>query len=283
MKFRQLNKTIFVFLITAFCFLSATVNNKEQHIKVVLREIGNEFLFQLGDSTSRILAIEKEGGRFALKFENEFSFEPDLLSFSVFKTFEDFNITDSYIIETQNCDSNLVIHSFSANLISDKNEIACKLRLMPDDCYVFYFTVLDKNFTRKVTGKSNSSYWFLIIPLVFVIFLFFYFKNKKNQNLDSDEFKIGDYLFNKKEMTLSLNDETSELSSKETDLIYLLFTNENKTLEREKILSEVWGDEGNYVGRTLDVFISKIRKKFEADTRIKIINVRGVGYKMVIS
>ena len=60
-----------------------------------------------------------------------------------------------------------------------------------------------------------------------------------------------------------------ELSSKETDLLFLLFSNENTTLEREHILNVVWGDEGDYVGRTLDGFISKLRKKLEADASVK--------------
>jgi DNA-binding response OmpR family regulator len=57
----------------------------------------------------------------------------------------------------------------------------------------------------------------------------------------------------------------------------------DETIEREKILNVVWGDEGDYVGRTLDVFISKLRKKFSGDENVKIINVRGVGYKLMLS
>ncbi|MDB4089400.1 winged helix-turn-helix domain-containing protein [Flavobacteriales bacterium] len=83
-------------------------------------------------------------------------------------------------------------------------------------------------------------------------------------------------------MTLSLNKEFTELSGKESDLLFLLYSNENKTLKREYILQEIWGDEGSYIGRALDVFISKLRKKLEADSSIKIVNIRGVGYKMVI-
>ena len=55
----------------------------------------------------------------------------------------------------------------------------------------------------------------------------------------------------------------------------------NTTVERDVILNMVWGDEGDYVGRTLDVFISKLRKKLEADSSVKIVNIRGVGYKLV--
>jgi DNA-binding response OmpR family regulator len=53
-------------------------------------------------------------------------------------------------------------------------------------------------------------------------------------------------------------------------------------VERDEILNKVWGDDGDYVGRTLDVFISKLRKKLEADACVKIVNIRGVGYKLVV-
>jgi DNA-binding response OmpR family regulator len=55
----------------------------------------------------------------------------------------------------------------------------------------------------------------------------------------------------------------------------------HSTVERDYLLRTVWGDEGNYIGRTLDVFISKLRKKLEDDASVKIINVRGVGYKLI--
>ena len=64
-------------------------------------------------------------------------------------------------------------------------------------------------------------------------------------------------------------------------MLILLHQNINTTLEREQILKEVWGDEGDYVGRTLDVFISKLRKRLKADDNVKIVNVRGVGYRFV--
>jgi DNA-binding response OmpR family regulator len=63
----------------------------------------------------------------------------------------------------------------------------------------------------------------------------------------------------------------------------LLNNTVNNTVEKEIILKEVWGDEGDYVGRTLDVFISKLRKKLESDDKVKIVNVRGVGYKLVVN
>ena len=93
---------------------------------------------------------------------------------------------------------------------------------------------------------------------------------------------IGKYRFEKKKLKLFAENEVIELTSKEADLLDLLYSSANDILEREAILNVVWEDQGVYVGRTLDVFISKLRKKLEADSTVKILNIRGVGYKLVL-
>jgi DNA-binding response OmpR family regulator len=93
---------------------------------------------------------------------------------------------------------------------------------------------------------------------------------------------IGAYLFDKRNAELLIKDQRIELTNKEADLLLLLYTDVNTTVEREVILNMVWGDEGGYVGRTLDVFISKLRKKLEFDAKVKIVNIRGIGYKLVM-
>jgi DNA-binding response OmpR family regulator len=77
---------------------------------------------------------------------------------------------------------------------------------------------------------------------------------------------LGEYQFDPRNMELRLKNEVVKLTSKETDLLLLLHTSANSTLERELILKTVWGNEAEYVGRTLDVFISKLRKKLDADS-----------------
>ena len=88
---------------------------------------------------------------------------------------------------------------------------------------------------------------------------------------------IGKYKFDKNNMELSFGDKTIELTSKEADLLFLLHNSANSTIERENILKKVWGDEGAYVGRTLDVFISKLRKKLEDDTHCQDRKHQGGG------
>lgn len=93
---------------------------------------------------------------------------------------------------------------------------------------------------------------------------------------------LGEYHFDKRNTELLIEQQRIELTSKEADLLLLLYNAANTTVERDVILNMVWGDEGDYVGRTLDVFISKLRKKLEFDSKVKIVNIRGVGYKLVM-
>lgn len=143
--------------------------------------------------------------------------------------------------------------------------------------------------SSPVVKKTNYS--MIALPLgslLVLISLFFYFRKKKpvsgwNELNNSDLVTIGKSRFDQKNMTLLVGNEKIELSSKESDLLFLLYSNENKTLEREYLLKIVWGDEGDYIGRTLDVFISKLRKKLESDSSVKIVNIRGIGYKFIVN
>ena len=118
----------------------------------------------------------------------------------------------------------------------------------------------------------------IIIPF-FLGLLFF---RKKKVELDSNKIKLGDYIYDPKKMVLIRKEKTIELTSKENELLSLLYEFANETVNKETILNKVWGDEGDYVGRTLDVYISKLRKKLENDSSIELKNIRGIGYKLIV-
>ena len=281
---KLLGKNTFVLLIAVLIVFNCKAETNDQHIKVELRTIGHEFLLQINDSTTRVLPIEKIDGRYAVKFEREFSFEPDLLFFSTFMVLEKSKIAQNYIVEVEQCSTNEMVHSFEASIKKNQDSTACKQRLLPLDCYIFYFTVIEHQNTQGTMQNKTSNLYYIYALLILGACSLIYFKmKKKSPQLDTDLIQIGQYAFDQKRMSLKLKTKSIELSSKESELLFLLFSNENKTLEREHILNVVWGDEGNYVGRTLDVFISKLRKKLEEDPSIKIINVRGIGYRFVIN
>lgn len=292
MIFHQTFRYVFLIFLFALVVPNTQAQNTDQEIKVTLRTVADEFLLQLGDSTSRILPIEKVDHRYAIHFEKEFEYVPASLLYATFVVLEEHPDRGSYIVEVETCSSHEVVHSFKVNIRDNDNMGPCQERELPKDCYVFYFTPIDENdpgtFSSGVlqpTEDNSGTFPYILAGLVLLVggtTLVYLKRKKKGINADSDLIHIGQFQFDQKGMTLTLKAQSVELSSKEADLLSLLYANENKTLKREYILSVVWGDDGDYVGRTLDVFISKLRKKLEADPNLKIVNIRGVGYRFVI-
>jgi DNA-binding response OmpR family regulator len=102
-------------------------------------------------------------------------------------------------------------------------------------------------------------------------------------NKESSEFSIGDFSFDTKLQILKSDNQNQKLTTKESDLLKLLCKNENSVLERNHALKAVWGDDNYFNGRSMDVYIAKLRKYLKSDDRIQIINVHGKGFKLLIT
>lgn len=98
---------------------------------------------------------------------------------------------------------------------------------------------------------------------------------------ESGHYKIGIFDFDYNQQILSHNDESNKLTTKENELLKLLCKNKNGVLERNDALKAVWGDDNYFNGRSMDVYIAKLRKHLKADTNIEIINVHGKGFKLL--
>lgn len=99
----------------------------------------------------------------------------------------------------------------------------------------------------------------------------------------SDIVKIGNYTFNPKQLQLEHKTKTQRLTEKEVQLIQFLYEHKNQLLKREEILSEVWQNDDFFSGRSMDVFISRLRKYFAEDPTIKIESIRGVGLEFKVA
>ncbi len=269
--------------------------SSESHFNVSMRMIGHEVLLSSGDSTSRVLPVQKIVDKYKIQFASEFAFDPDSLGKTIDRVVSEKQIAENYIVEVVHCETNEIVYSYEIGNV-DQNMVPCKGRYQEKGCYAILFTIMDEVQPTETTGTTNffkaSLVGILNSPLNFsiaiIIFLmlgtFTYFWKKKTQNKqNTDLISIGAYKFDLRNMELLFKKERVELTNKEVDLLYLLYTSANTTVERELILKNVWGDEGHYIGRTLDVFISKLRKKLEADSNVKIINIRGVGYKLILN
>ncbi len=91
---------------------------------------------------------------------------------------------------------------------------------------------------------------------------------------------VGQYLFDSKNLKLSHSLGESELTQREAELLGLLFLHKNNVVSREKILVDLWGEDDYFKGRSLDVFITRLRKYLCHDPALKIVNVHGVGFRL---
>ena len=96
------------------------------------------------------------------------------------------------------------------------------------------------------------------------------------------EFELGKFKFNYATMELSSDSKTVVLTNLENELLHRLILNKNSVLERPKVLIELWGDDTYFNARSMDVFITKLRKHLTEDPTISIVNIRGKGYKMIV-
>lgn len=95
-------------------------------------------------------------------------------------------------------------------------------------------------------------------------------------------YAIGSYIFDYSNLTIKNDDNLQRLTKKEADLLHLLCINKNKLLSRSVALKTVWGSDDYFIGRSMDVFITKLRKYLKADNKILISNVHGTGFKLEV-
>lgn len=98
----------------------------------------------------------------------------------------------------------------------------------------------------------------------------------------NDQYKVGNYNFDYRNLVLSIDGESRNLTQKEADLLKMLLDHKNNVVKRSLILEKLWGEDDYFLGRSMDVFISRLRKYLSGDPKIKLDNIHGVGFKLVI-
>lgn len=96
-----------------------------------------------------------------------------------------------------------------------------------------------------------------------------------------DCYPLGMYMFDVTRQLLQCGGETEKLSFRETELLRMLCEHKNEVLNRKAVLMELWGDDSFFNARSMDVFVTKLRKKLKKDPSVQIINIRGIGYKLI--
>lgn len=285
MKYRYFLLVMFAGLVTLLTvYASGKLSNpgpEQTPYQAALRLVGHQLLLSAGDTKSRVLPIkELPGQKFQIRFENPVFLEPDSIFKIINKTFKLHSLPDQYTAEVLKCSDDEVVYSFVMSSLDSNNIIPCLGRTLPAQCY--YIGI---DFGSTTSQKSQILLLWAIGVVVLLITAFLLFRSRKAKipsptDQGINVIKIGQFLFYPDQQHLQLNQERIVLTPKESKLLSILSLAPNKTIEREKLQKEVWENEGVIVTRSLDVFISRLRKKLEKDTSIRLTNVHGKGYKL---
>ena len=111
------------------------------------------------------------------------------------------------------------------------------------------------------------------------------FLRRKNvlHGVQVDTFRMGHYMFDSKNLRLSIGENSRDLTHRESELLKLMVQNKNEVVKRSTILEKIWGEDDYFLGRSLDVFISRLRKYLKEDPALKIENIHSVGFRLVVT
>ena len=276
---------VILFLISIICAAFSMTGNDDFDFarrEILLRRIGHEILLQSGDSTSRVLPVKKiAGNEYQISFENAFTFQPDFLVNTTQRLLAKDPLASDYVVNVLNCANASVAYGFAISKNKKDDIVACMGRKQPIGCYMI-------NIKFKPTGiatAKNGYFLGTLLSLAFIGFIFLRPVKPRKALPDSQGtgmFTLGSMSFNTEARKLIINGKTIELTRTETRVLRIFALSPNEAIERSRLQKEIWEDEGVIVGRSLDMFISKLRKKLEFDTKVKIVVIRGKGYKLEI-
>jgi len=282
-KYLYRSLAILVFLTWIYSCSSEHNNEFSGIVKVSLRAIGHQLLLTNQDSTSIILpVVALNNSKYKLSFQNQLSFEPGNLVAIVKSSFKKASLPTNYHVEVINCSDKEVAYSYEVKNTEEKSIIPCAGRFLPINCYT-----IEVKFTDRITSfNSNKTLLYVFIFGGFSLLLFFINKRKRTNTEDENTTaftSIGSFKFYAEQNKLVKAAVEISLSKKECELLEIFVANLNQIIKRDELMRKVWEDNGVFVGRSLDTYISKLRKKLQDDTSIKLTNVHGVGCKLEVN
>jgi len=251
-------------------------------VKLALRDVGHHILLSNKDSTSLVNPVKKIGPlKFQVSFESSFSINPDSLVAIIKSSFKKAHLPLNYLTEVIRCHDQEVAYSYEMKMNEEKGIIPCSGRELHKDCYMV--TVRFTKAPETFTNNTKLIFLVLIIVLALVVFVFYKRKPKLIPTTQEDIYEtIGRYKFYPGQNKLIKEATEISLSKKECELLSIFIAKPNQIIKRDELTKKVWEDNGVFVSRSLDTYISKLRKKLQEDPSIKLTNIHGIGYKLEI-
>ncbi len=273
---------VFFFRAISLYRSAAKTTFSEERAALLARQIGHHVLLQAGDRSSRVLPVKRlSKGVFQLRFEHEFSFMPDSLLEIVQHALDGIRPPQAYTVNVIACISEEIVYGFEIDP-QYREIVPCRGRGQPKGCYIIQIAF--KMNTAKTTPAFAALFSGLAALglLLSAGFAWVYFRRTAGeaQPVVTDGVRVGKYTFSASSQLLEHPAEKIMLSDKETQLLTIFAARQNELITRDELLKRVWEDDGVFTGRSLDMFISKLRKKLQNDPTIQLTNVHGRGYKL---
>ncbi|MBS1917301.1 MAG: response regulator transcription factor [Bacteroidetes bacterium] len=160
--------------------------------------------------------------------------------------------------------------------------VAKKIRQQSDMIPILFLTAKSLEEDR-IKGFSSGADDYIVKPFSMQELLMridvFIRRSKKMYSDQSVSFTVGKLKFSYTDLKLTINGEIFNLTQKEADLLKFLCEHSNRILKREEVLLNVWGKDDYFLGRSMDVFITKLRKHFKSDPEVNLETIHGVGFR----
>lgn len=283
------------FMLTALCagLSGMAVANSDavrfsENVNLSFRRTVHLLLRANGDSLSAIPPVKQsDANTFSVQMERMFDYDklPEILQ----QSFDSYHIDRPYSVAVLDCKTSEVRLGYQFFDLKQPGGVPCMGRSRDEGCYMLQIRFSPEAPKPKTSGNA----WLLISAGGTLAGLGFIAWNrsrhKKKPENDSPEVSsphsrivFGNSWLDTDNQTLCTSQTTQTLTFRETKLLALFARNINQVLERDAILKSVWEDEGVIVGRSVDVFVSRLRKMLAADPQVKITAIHGVGYKMEV-
>lgn len=268
---------------------AANQTREADRINLALRRTAHHLLRAAGDSTSRIPAVQQTNAHtFRLPLSRAFDYDtmPGLLRASL----QLHQITTPYDVAVLDCGTQTLQLGYSVRDLTDEQPVPCGGRLMAAGCYVLQVT-----FTTPPALPLTWPVWPVLAALGVMTGWLLIRQRRPGQSEaadgamtseagsmqpPTDQVRVGRFCFDYTKQTLTSESARHTLTYREAKLLRLLASHPNEVLAREQIQRQVWEDEGIIVGRSLDVFISRLRKLLSDDPAVRIATIHGVGYRL---
>jgi hypothetical protein len=255
---------------------------------IAMRKIAHDVLLYTGDSSTPIPPVDRISPvEFRVSFAHGFSFAPDSLVRIIGKVMATNKLADDYIVNVVENHSDKVIFGYAMLGSTHTSIVPCGGRTQPLKQYALIIRLSDKgaNYTKPllIAGAGLLGLGLLIPGVI---------RSRRKQvstpvsttetpaDITVNTIPIGQFLYYPDQLQLQIREEQIPLTVKEAQLLSIFASQPNEVVERSRLQKELWEDEGVIVGRSLDVFISRLRKKLEGDPAVKLVNIHGKGYRL---